>query len=71
MLPGVAPTHKKVSIPLVLVVLFEGDKVRSRLASTLASSCDDQHHSQEHHCCLTGENLSGQCQHKRVGSSGS
>ena len=27
MLPGVAPTHRKVSIPLVVVVNFEGDKV--------------------------------------------
>ena len=28
MLPGVAPTHKRVSIPLIVVVTFEGDKVR-------------------------------------------
>lgn len=28
MLPGVAPTHRKVSIPLVVVVTFEGNKVR-------------------------------------------
>ena len=27
MLPGVPPTHKKVSIPLIVVVSFEGDKV--------------------------------------------
>ncbi len=30
MLPGVAPTHKRVSIPLIVVVTFEGDKVRPR-----------------------------------------
>jgi hypothetical protein len=27
MLPGVPPTHRKVSIPLIVVVQFEGDKV--------------------------------------------
>ena len=29
MLPGVPPTHKKVSIPLIVVVNFEDDKVCS------------------------------------------
>ena len=27
MLPGIAPTHEKVSIPLVVVVQFEGEKL--------------------------------------------
>ncbi len=27
MLPGVAPTHRKVEIPMVVVVQFEGDKI--------------------------------------------
>ena len=27
MLPGIAPTHRRVSIPLIVVVNFEGDKV--------------------------------------------
>ena len=27
MLPGIAPTHKKVSIPLIVVVQFEGEKL--------------------------------------------
>ena len=29
MLPGIAPTHKKVSIPLIVVVQFEGEKLAS------------------------------------------
>jgi carboxymethylenebutenolidase len=27
MLPGVAPTHRKVEVPMVVVVQFEGDKI--------------------------------------------
>ncbi|WP_339909392.1 ester cyclase [Symmachiella dynata] len=27
MLPGIAPTHRKVEVPLVVVVQFEGDKI--------------------------------------------
>ena len=29
MLPGIAPTHKKVCIPLIVVVQFEGEKLAS------------------------------------------
>ena len=50
MLPGIAPTHRKVSIPLVVVVTFEGNKVRpdsrelpvivsSQQASVISAAC--------------------------------
>lgn len=29
MLPGIKPTHRKVEIPMVVVVQFEGDKISS------------------------------------------
>lgn len=41
MLPGLAPTGKFVSVPFIVVVDFEGDKVRvaAPAASAAAGSC--------------------------------
>lgn len=55
MLPGLAPTHKKVSVPFIVVVDFEGDKVCTREAGreyAVPSHALGDRHMHAMHTCL-------------------